>query len=525
MSQSLYCGVPVYFRIERRKEGNVVILSFRRNQDGKFITEYEHPPRRIPELEILLAQPGTLPDARESPDKPSLLEQLPEKTMEDFFRRFLSTDGSPEVRALGVNRRKTMQDLTLGALLAADKEYLLHEKPDCRTGRTKARAQSSIEDDLRTIQVLRQQEGTTRWRDVTPEHCSHWLKTKSKHMRSSCKRVMRNLLLPLFEMGAIDSLLGWEDFDPEGVDRPILNYANLVRQNLLPTMLSYGQCRQLLQGIVTPDGPGRVTGVDMALLLNLTLGIPEEELCALNLNDFSTLNDFKDRLTVDISKRYDGQAGQSNHRLRPLQDRYQRRKLPLSCLAGQCFRDLRSRRKKADASPLVPSKTNARQHMKPSDLKKEFDKRLSTLKLPSGLGDVNLKSPEHRRLMAATAERELRKSGCEDEELRYLQGKPPLTVSAKSYADFLNEAELNKLGALQDRWLNKVVPVCQRANTALRLSKRGATTQWSASTPECSTQVTIHIPFEPKDLESIPDEGLTLEVSALHGFSGAILLT
>lgn len=520
--QSSYYGVPVYFRVEHRKDGNVIVFSFRSVLDGKLVTEYEHPPRRIPALEALLADSEDPAVTPEILDGLSILEQLPGKTMEELFQCFLSTTGSPGVRNLGVNRRKMMQDLTLGALLAADKEFLLYGETGGGKGRTKEKKQSSIDDDARAIRLLCQREGGTRWRDVTPDHCAAWLQKETGHMRTSCSRIMRKLLLPHLEMRAIKSLLGWESYDPVGAKRPVPNYKSQILGNLLPTMLTYGHCRRLLQGIMGESGPERVTGIDMALLLNLVLGLSEEALCALDLDDFCYLNDFASRMTVNISKWFERHGGRTNYRLCPILDIYERRKLPLPHLAEQCFQVMRKRRKDTGSLPLVPSRANSRRRMAPDDLKKEFNKRLRTLGLNYNVGSERIKTPDLRKLLSATAERELRKSGCEEEELRFIFGKQPLIVSAKSYADFMNEAELNKLGALMDRWLNRVVPMCQSGTVLPRFSGKGATAQWSAGAPESRTQVSIRIPFGPKDPEEIPEEGITLEVSALHGFSGSI---
>ena len=198
---------------------------------------------------------------------------------------------------------------------------------------------------------------------------------------------------------------------------------------------------------------GTVSGLDIALLLRLILALSLEEICALSLGDFCFLRDFPGRLTVNITHQITRVDGQSSYRIRPLTDPYKIRKLPLSAYLHMAFESYKQNRKTKSAPlselPLVPAKNNVQRHMRPDDLRKELEKRFALLLKQ----ETTLKGrhPSLHELLNQTAPRELLKSGVEAEELRFLMGKAPKLVSAKSYADFLNESELNKLGALQDR--------------------------------------------------------------------------
>lgn len=514
-----YYGFPVYYRVEHRTDGDAFIFSYRREIDGRLRLIYEHPPRRIQVLERLLQ------DAESSGvwidgDGRTLLEQLPESVMDEFFHDFLDIESSAKIRSIGLERRKSIPELTLGALFAADREKMVSAVSEI-TG--KARSAASIEDDVRTIRCLCQKEGGTRWQEATLLHCLEWLSEETVHMRRSCGRMMKKLLLPFFEMELIEDLLGWESFDPSmGVPHKP-RYDGLVRSNILPNMLSYGQCQVLLEKFISPAGPGVVSGVDMALLLKLTLGLETEEICALNIESFVYLKDFSERLTVHVTHQFCKPSGRKKYQLQEIEDSHQRRILPLSHLAKQCYTAICERRKLTGTTPLVPSKSSSRRRMTPEDLDKELEERVLALFSKEYIRIAGVRAPAAKALLDATGERELRKSGCEEEELRFIQGKRPLTVSAVSYADFLNEAELNKLGALQDRWLNRVVPMPPPKETETILYKKGATIDWAAPCQEGRTQVVFKIPVPKRNPEEIPEEGITLELHALHGFSGTIL--
>ena len=521
ISKMTFYGVPVYYRIEHRADGDVFVFSYRREVEGRLELVYEHPPRRIPKLEKMLEEAQRTNVWTDDGGK-TLLEQLPESVMDEFFHDFLDVESNAKIRSVGLDRRKSVPELTLGVLFAADRAKMVPKVSET-TG--KVRSIASIDDDVRAIHCLCQKEGYTRWGEATLEHCLNWLSEESVHMRGSCGRVMKKLLLPFFEMELIDDLLGWERFDPTmGIpDKP--KYSGLVRSNILPNMLSYGQCRVLLEKFVSSSGPKVVSGVDIALLLMLTLKMETEEICALNLESFAYLKDFSSRLTVHVTHRMCVTVGGKKYQRQEIEDTYQRRILPLSCLVKQCFVAHCERRTKTGNTPLVPSKGNTRRRMSPTDLDKELGKRVKELFEGVNTAVAGVHAPAAKALLTATAERELRKCGCEEEELRFLEGKRPLIVSAVSYADFLNEAELNKLGALQDRWLNRVVPTTLPKENETVLHKKGATICWAAPYRESRTQVMSKISFPRRPLEEIPEEGITLELHAVHGFSGVILWT
>lgn len=519
ISELTYYGVTIYYRIEHRADGDVFVFSYRRKAEGRLELVYEHQPRRIPQLEDLLRNAQSTGAWLDSNGR-TLLEQLPESIMDEFFHSFLDIESSTEARSIGLARRKNIHELTIGALFAADRTKMIPKVSEI-TG--KERSAATIEGDVRAISLLCRKEGCTKWREATLKHCLGWLLQEPVSTRKTCSRIMKNLLAPYFVLGEIEDLLGWESFDPTmGIPyKP--TYNGLVRRNILPNMLSYGQCRAVLERFISFCGPKVVSGVDMALLLKLTLGLESEEICALNIESFVYLKDFSERLTVHVTHQFCKLPGKTKYQIQEIEDLHQRRILPLCHLAKQCYMAICERRKLTGATPLVPSKNNSRRRMDPVELDRELSERVLALFSEAHLPIADIRIPAAKALLDTTAERELRKSGCEEEELRYVQGKRPLIVSAVSYADYLNEAELNKLGALQDRWLNKVIPMEHFTKAETTFYRKGASISWAAFSPGSRTHVVLKIPFPKKSLEEIPEEGITLELHAPHGFSGTIL--
>lgn len=498
--ESSYYNFPLIYRVEYRNGHPTIILSYRQN--GKII--YEHPPRRIKNLSI---------------------NSLPPKILEEFFQRLLSLEPPAEQRERGLLLRRSLVNLPLAALLAAD-SYTLFTNP--HSGRKK----SSIEDDERAITLLLKHEGGTPWREVTPSRCSRWMygHNFSDHARISIKRVMRSLFLRQAEERIIEEI-PWCNYDPNAASRPKQNFRSLIRTNVDPTTLTDGQCQALLTPIAKAIQGGTVSGLDIALLLRLTLALPLEEICALTLGDFCFLQDYPSRLTVNITHHTVCAERQHSYRQFPLTDPYKIRKLPLaSCVrdATEVYRGQRSTGSSAPYLPLVPHKSNNQRHMRPDILQKELEKRFISLTKQEITGKK--KYPSLNQLLNRTAPRELNKSGFEDEELRFLLGQAPKLVSAKSYADYLNESELNKLGVLQDRWLGRLLP----DTSGDSFSKKSETDKLTGKNTELlyrisngqRTQVKIHIAIpaisDTAVLDSLPGGEIQLELHSLYGCSGII---
>lgn len=496
-----YYGFPIIYRLENRNGHPTLILSYRKS--GKIA--YEHPPRRV---------------------KNTSIENLPQELLEEFFQHLFSIAPPMEHRERGLALRRSLVDLPLAVLLAADSHALFYN-PDLR------RKRASIEDDERATMLLLQQEGQTPWREVTPARCSRWMygHNLSDHMRISIKRVMRSLFLRQAEEGIIEEI-PWCNYDPNAASRPKQNFKSLICANVDPTTLTDRQCQALLTPIDNAGQKGNVSGIDIALLLRLTLALPLEEICALNIGDFSYLRDYPNRLTVNITHQVTCSDGQSSYRIRPHTDPYKIRKLPLStyfCIAFESYKKNRkTKRVSLSELPLVPAKNNIQRRMRPEDLRKELEKRFDLLPHQE-ITISKSKHPSLHKLLTQTAPRELFKSGFENEELRFLLGQPPKLVSAKSYADYLNEAELNKLGAIQDRWLGRLWPKRSEvsASKVRKLSGKNSMLMYIGTQGE-HTQATIQITIPPTDpaiLGTLSDGGIQLELGTCYGCSGIVIFS
>lgn len=498
-SEIAYYGFPIFYRVECRSGHPTIILSY--HQSGKIV--YEHPPRRAKDIPA---------------------EHLPQKLLEEFLRCLLSLESPSENRERGLNLRKLLDSLPLAVLLLAD-SYTLFFNPNLE------RKRSSIEDDQRAIALLLKHEGQTPWREVTPARCSRWMygQNLSNHARTSIKRVMRSLFLHQAEERIIDEI-PWCNYDPNAASRPKQNFKSLIRTNVDPTTLTDGQCQALLTPIAKAIQRRTVSGLDIALLLRLILALSLEEICALSLGNFCFLQDFPGRLTVNITHQITRADGQSSYRIRPLTDPYKIRKLPLSAYLHMAFESYKKNRKTKSVPlselPLVPAKNNVQRHMRPDDLRKELEKRFDLL--PHQEITVSKgKHPSLHKLLTQTAPRELLKSGFEDEELRFLLGQAPKLVSSKSYADYLNEAELNKLGALQDRWLGRLWPGKPETSAAKpigRLFGKNSVLRYISNQGE-RTQAAIRIAIpsiDPVVLDTISAEGILLELGVCYGCSGTV---
>lgn len=107
--------------------------------------------------------------------------------------------------------------------------------------------------------------------------------------------------------------------------------------------------------------------------------------------------------------------------------------------------------------------------------------------------------------------------------MRLMKGQRPQLVSGRHYYDRNNEAALNKIGALMDRWLGRMYQrdAAQQKSKSV-LSAKDSSIEWVAEERDCRTQVVATITIPPVERDQIPQGGIELELSALHGMTGTI---
>ena len=512
--QGKYYGTPVFFRFEKRGKNRIenlmVIYSYR--VDGKIV--YEHTPKVV-----TAAMNEQLSSAQNTDEKDNgwleHLEDVVDKQMKDFFWRMLTRDASfckneeekLHLRDAGLQRRRDLQDLTLGVMIAADYNVLLYGEEETK------RSPETIADDKRTIELLLKKEGNTPWREVTAERCGKWLIKESTHKRKAVKRVMNHLLEELCAIGAVEDMLGWDAYDAVGETHHRKSFDSSMRENIKPTMLTYKQCAALFPPYGA-DGKIHATPVDAALVLMATLGLNEEEICALDQKDFEPLSNFPNRLTVNINEKYVKKGGKNCKTVR-IEDENERRKLPLSTYAANCINSLFSKEDPED-TPLIPHTANAKRRMSPETLKDEIKNRVEAVTSVNGMKEGKLKTSAQVKLKN-TARRELANAGAEAEELRFIEGQAGKLVSARHYADYYNESEQNRLGSMQDRWLKKVVSTAPVGGS--RISKKGHAVTCCNSSMEYCTKARIEF-ILPPDAEAKGD--LELVIGAKFGFMARI---
>lgn len=456
--KSSYYGFTIYYRVENRKSGSAWILSYRgENPDGKII--YEHPPRCVKNGGAILA--GYKTDYAVNEHGQTIFEAELVSLVKDFAQGMLGLD-KEETRERNLAFRKSLENLPLGILLSADSDEIL--------GNSMERKKESIDDDRRAIRMLLAREGRTPWREVSQTHCAEWLAKKTGHAEQACIRVMCRLFAIQCEAGVVD-FFPWRETLRGRTVQP-QNNKNLTKKHIEPKMLTGEQCRMIIRRCTTRAENRTITGVDVALMLLLIQGVRLEELCALDL------------------------------------------------IVKECVDALKASRVNKDG-PLLPLKANSKRRMTPRELQAELQKVLRDEKIePRQVAQdkaIRLKDP--LQLLTSTSPAELRKAGYEDEELRHTYGMMPQLTSAVSYCDYESEAEMNKLGAFQDRWLRRFAG--EHEKYSKRMAK-GVTQKIVAKQDGMRTEVDIILDFSSVRIENVPADGIWVECGALHGMSGFV---
>jgi len=415
----------------------------------------------------------------------------------------------------GCRRRKSAAELTLGILLSADKRELLYE-----TG--SIRSEATVKDEEKTFYAILARWGKTPWREVTPETCAEWLARKSLRAKKEIRRLMcRHEVLQL-RAGAIDSVT-WERYQPKETTRRQQSHRALIRGQIEQTVLTDGQCRELIKEIQARIAAKSVTEIDLALLLRLSAALEIEEIAALTWEDFAYLADFPGRLTVEIKKVC--QKIRKKSKVVEIEDPYKRRKVPLPAITEDCYRALISRNDLDPKWPLMHSRHSKEQRMTLDMLKHALAEHVSLIQIEKVTDVGGVKGRRAEEMLVSTGLRALKLVGLEEEELRAVRGQRPKLVSGKHYYDRHCEAALEKIGALQDRWMEGL---CARGggtseHRGERLRAAGASVCWTS--PDSGQRVTAIVSLEvpPIPQSAIPESGICFELSAQHGCTGTII--
>lgn len=412
-------------------------------------------------------------------------------------------------------QRRLTPSLPAAILLLADRNQLL--------GITKG-AQMTVSDKERMFRLLLGHIGHIPWTQVTVSSCMNWLPKLSAHDQRGCVRIMRRFLLGQIALGASieEQKRGWDEYVV--LDEPKANRDRAILEQNEQQVLTDMQCRKLIQACLaqleTKDGDPEL---GIAVLLRLTLMLEPEELCALTFRDFTYLENFPHRLVVHISKSHEREKGKNNFHTRAFTDPYAHRTLPLPVLLERYYAELAERaRQRAGQQdtqnlPLISLPENRKRKRSPEQLRRDMEAFLEPWTPKRVATGRQLRLPTVMRLVKNTALQRMRTGGFEDEEIRRMQGKAPQSVSARHYNDFQNEEELNKLGALLDRYLNRYH------------QKEIATFQTEAHDfvwhpPESNNKVRVRLTFtiQPHNPEELPKQLPEIQLGALRGLTGQI---
>ena len=287
--------------------------------------------------------------------------------------------------------------------------------------------------------------------ELTPEKNKARLRKLSEHRRDSCIRMLRRLFNLLATAGGkIDN--PWKNC--EFTDAPKRRtYVSCVNRDIEQICLTNGQINCLIQKIPKRPTGSFQDGILLASLLMAIESVSPDEICGINVEDVKPLSAFPDRWTISLHRVFT--KSNKRHYLEEMGDTASIRVLSLPQKLNPLIRALCKGKNEKDH--LFRQEDHSSRRMTPELLTKEICNLLKPLDIKKETNVMGSKPPGGIPLLLNTAEAGLRRAGYEDEELRNQQGKSPLLTSAISYCDFKNQVQLNKMGALQDRWLNNVM--------------------------------------------------------------------
>ena len=263
----------------------------------------------------------------------------------------------------------------------------------------------------------------------------------------------------------------------------------------------------------------------LALLLCLSMGLPLEELCYVQLASIRCDSDGTPIL-LHISGR-----------LQKTKSRYERKRypetsskfraLPIPSKIASALRPLLQGWKATTTSKeafftryLIPHTNSSQRPSSPAEFKnwinRQLQAQLQDLRMHDGNGAViSTRCPYCRCL--ATARQVLAHVGFDQDELRYFFGLRTSSTAGRYYCDFVSSAEQQRMRVFLDQWLGAPSPpdLCDyffKQNPAA-----GTTVHFGAK--DCIAHVVLTIDIPPLPNPSIPPDSYQLEFFSTAGFS------
>lgn len=526
-----YYGLVLQYRIEQRRDANgrphdTLILSYRGSDDKALW--YEHPPRRVEHWLQYVAE-YTKDDVNHNTT--TLLEYIPLKIMQDFCNRFAGINPKEPVKKtekatqehekqLANNRRRRKElDLPLAVLLLADLDMVDSSNV----------SKTTKDDRVKALQLLLEHEGSTPWPLVTVDKCSTWLPGLSPHNQHACVREMKRVLNWQKSLGLEVDDDWWGDVTLENPPQhePKLLIAMHNEHRIFETV----QCGAIIRACRACLQTRKCAEVGMAVLLMITVALTVEEICALTFGDVVQLRDYIRRHAVHIHAAHSKDATKQNYRTVEYGKSYKDRYLPLAYVVSDYLQKYGERattyanvpgkkRPQVAQLPLIPSVNNIERKMSPDVLRQAINDFLMPMMPERAVPREDVPLLSATKLLINTALQRMQ-DGMEEEEIRRMRGMAPQLVSARHYNDFRNESELNKLGAIQDRWIAAACPEVQREQLAAHFASTQAGV-WTTDTPGTCTMLDAIIRVKACSDEDIPDGGVVLQIGSLHGVYGRV---
>lgn len=399
-----YYGLTIYYRRENRNDGDRMALSLR---DDKAILAEKN--LRIPK------------NLSSSCDN-----EIANVLTPRFLRLCLS------VKNPVLSREEWIPRLPLAVIWAID------EKDIARPWK-----QSTWDEYKRAIEWLVSKYGNNTLSQLIPESIADSFRTLSDRTTQARVRAIK----ALFDYEVYTGIIKenpWENYQYAPNTRKRKKPEQLSKMHLEQTMFTDAQMSLLIIHCL-----GHLSGTlgrwyaGMITLLTSFLSAPE--LCALTVADLVRQTTLPvtfigiDKIRVKEHKNWSNQ---------PYPDELKIRDMPLCTVAAHAWDQVCPEPSKA---PLLPRQDNTARFADPTEYAKWVCEVVNTV-----LG-LTLSVQQLRIWIGNTVERNLRKAGVEEQEIRYLRGLSRTTTAAQSYEDYESEWLHYKMSQGFDRWLAEII--------------------------------------------------------------------
>lgn len=501
-------GLPIYYNIYNENDGLSLNMSFR-------LTRKKGPAGAPPYGKILYDETHKLPP--EAAKDPPVVQAVLKQHAPGFWRHFFSTEKHAQNAALFLDTVLNKEEgLPLSVVWVLDQAALARELEW---------SPKTIQRKTATFELLLANGwGAVPIGRLDAAFCGDTLLKQFSHNEHRAAVALLKQLAQ-HELGHKRLLsTPWPKRFSFHRPVPAKQSSSLVKQHIRPDSLTKETVHHIVDEMLSLLFQREEQKFALALLLCLTMGIPLQEACFIQMS--SVLCDINNMpLSIHIKGAVLKKKRRNDTEIYS-ETNPKNRVLPIPTKVACAMKPILDHWKQQDSETayltryLIPHEKFSQRKFNYKRLEiwinKRLRKQLQDNRMHDGNGNILHPRTPYRRCLATTRN-SLEYAGFDPDEFRYFFGLIPSSTAGEFYCDFVNAAEQLRMRSFMDQWLGTPMPA--ELYDTLDQNNPPAETEISFGAKDQIAHIVLTLTISPVPEDRIPKDGYQLQFWAKLGFS------